>query len=111
MKTEDMNTMRAAIQEMTARLERMESLLKASVRDVMTTRETAEWLGISAGRLRHIMTAREIPCYKKGGKAYFRRSELEDWFCSDKVMTRDDVEHAAGLVMTRRADSLRRRRE
>jgi excisionase family DNA binding protein len=47
----------------------------------MTTREAADYLGLTANALHKLTAARQVPFSQDapGGKCWFLRSELDDW--------------------------------
>lgn len=67
------------------RLERIETLLAASIKEVFDIHEAAAFIGISESRLYHLTSAKEVPHYKRGNSTFFRKSELEDWMTENSV--------------------------
>lgn len=57
-----------------------------ATKEVLTSEETARYLGISKSYLYKLTMRREIPHYKPMGKmCYFNRRELEAWLQSNRV--------------------------
>ena len=55
-------------------------LLAVNGKEVLTSRETAAYLGISLGYLYKLTMEKKIPHYKPEGKIlYFNRTEVEAW--------------------------------
>lgn len=77
------------------RLERIETLIRIGVKNLLTTEECALWMGISEDRLRHLASDREIPHYKKNGRLFFAKSEIEEWQTTDKVPSRYEIAEQA----------------
>lgn len=62
-----------------------------ATKEVLTTDETAKYLGISKSYLYKLTMLRAIPHYKPMGKmCYFNRREVEAWLQSNRVSS--DVE-------------------
>ena len=80
---------------MTELLRNIERLLLLQAKDVLTTSECALYLGVSADRVRHLASSREIPHYKKNGKLFFDKEELKAWMLTDKVQTIDETKNLA----------------
>lgn len=76
------------------RLERIEQLLEGT-KEVMDTRECSRFLGIDVSTLRHKCSARQIPYYKRDGRNYFKRSEIEKWMLGVRVKTDEELESEA----------------
>lgn len=59
------------------RLERIEKILTILSKPVFTTEEAALYLGKAEQTVRNNLS--DIPHFRKGGKLYFRREELDVW--------------------------------
>ena len=63
---------------------------------VLTTDETARFLGMSKSSLYKMMMNRIIPFSKPHGKvAYFNREEVEAWLMRNRVATADEIRDKA----------------
>lgn len=63
---------------------------------VMTTDETARYMGISKAHLYTLTMKKLIPHYKPMGKViYFLRSEVESWLQGNRVATLSEIESKA----------------
>lgn len=80
-------------EQLTARLDRIEAMLSELLdkssspsKDVMNTTEIAQYLGVTAGHVRKMVSNGDIPCYKPGNsnRNYFKRTEIDEW----RVQTR-----------------------
>ena len=57
-------------------------------KEVLTSDETARYLGISKSYLYKLTMRQEIPHYKPMGKmCYFNRKEIESWLQSNRIAT------------------------
>ncbi len=69
-----------------------------------TTKEAANYLGISEMCLRKICMKRELPYFKsKGGKLnYFLQKDLEKWALAYRVGTQEDLEEQLDKALKNR---------
>ena len=74
-------------------------------KEVLTSEETAQYLGISKSYLYKLTMKQQIPHYKPMGKmVYFNRKELEEWVLSHRISTTDEIsERANNYCFSRRA--------
>ena len=88
-------------EQLTARLDRIESMLaellgksSSPYKDVMNTNEIAEYLGVTPGHIRKMVSDGDIPCYKQSNsnRNYFKRTEIDDWRASDRRKTNRELE-------------------
>lgn len=73
-------------------LSRIERLMVISAKSVLNTRELALMLDISQDRIRHLVSARNIPHYRQGNRIFFKKSEIEDWQLQHRVPTNDEIQ-------------------
>ena len=65
-------------------------------KEVLTSDETARYLGISKSYLYKLTMGQKIPHYKPMGKmCYFNRQELETWLQNNRVATADELSQKA----------------
>lgn len=81
-------------------LDRIERYMMLSVKEVLNTKEVALMLNVQPGRIRTLVSARDIPYYKKGGKTYFKKTEIEDWLLAQRIPTNDEIMSQAALRTT-----------
>lgn len=63
---------------------------------VLTSDETARYLGISKSYLYKLTMKQQIPHYKPMGKmCYFNREEIEQWLQSNRVATEAELSQQA----------------
>lgn len=88
-------------EQLAARLDRIESMLeeilgRASTpyKDVMNTNEIAQYLGVSPGHVRKMVSDGDIPCYKSGStnRNYFKRTEIDEWKVSIRRKTNKELQ-------------------
>lgn len=77
------------------RLTRIERQLVLVNKKVFTVDELALWLGVGEGRIRCLISNKEIPYYKNGGKVYFSKEEIEQWQLQGRVYTNDELQREA----------------
>ena len=67
-----------------------------STKEVLTSNETAAYLGISLSYLYKLTHRKQIPHYKPMGKmCYFNRLEVEEWIQSNRVATDAEIDQKA----------------
>lgn len=65
-------------------------------KEVLTTRETAQYMGISLSYLYKLTMRNQIPHFKPMGKiCYFNRLEIEQWLQNNRVSTEDEISQKA----------------
>ena len=65
-------------------------------KEVLTTRETAQYMGISLSYLYKLTMRHQIPHFKPMGKiCYFNRLEIEQWLQNNRVSTEDEISQKA----------------
>ena len=65
-------------------------------KEVLTTVEAAEYLGLKKSYLYKLMMRRQIPYYKPTGKVcYFKYEDLLQWMLSNRVSTADEISQKA----------------
>lgn len=65
-------------------------------KEVLTSDETAIYMGVSKSYLYKLMMRKEIPHYKPMGKmCYFNRQELEQWLQQNRCATNSELEQKA----------------
>lgn len=87
------------------RLERIERLLVMNgSKEVLNTCEVAIMLNLKEQSVRNMMHSKTIPYYKRGGKAYFKKSEIEAWMLKgQRIATNDEIaSKAAAYIATKR---------
>lgn len=80
----------------TERLARIESLVAAGTKEVLTIDECSAYTGYSKNHLYRLTSQRAIPFYKPmGGTIYFRKSEIEDWLLQNRQATEAEINSKA----------------
>lgn len=64
-------------------------------KEVLTSTEAAQYLGLSKARLYKLTSERLIPHYKSGRLVYFNREELIAWMQRNRVATAAELEGKA----------------
>lgn len=72
-------------------------------KEVLTSDEVAEYMGISKSYLYKLTMRQQIPHYKPMGKmCYFNRLEVEKWLQSNRVATATEIEQQAQAYCMRK---------
>ncbi len=65
-------------------------------RDLMTTTEAAQYLGLKPSYLYKLMMRRAIPYYKPGGKlCFFAKADLDAWLTRVRVKSQSEIDSEA----------------
>lgn len=65
-------------------------------KEVLTSDETARYMGVSKSYLYKLTARQQIPHYKPMGKmCYFNRQELEEWLQSNRIATSREITQRA----------------
>jgi excisionase family DNA binding protein len=80
-------------------LSHIEQLLIISSKAVLNTREVAIMLGVTEDRVRHLVSARDIPHYRQKNRVYFKKSEIENWQLARRVPTNDEIQSRAATYV------------
>lgn len=67
-----------------------EILSRGNPKEIMSTREVAEYLGVTPGRIRNLVSEGKIP-HGKNGHNFFRRSEIDDWRFGKRIRTNEEL--------------------
>ncbi len=72
-------------------------------KEVLTSDETARYMGISKSYLYKLTMNQQIPHYKPMGKmCYFNREEIEQWLQSNRVSTEAELSQQAQTYCMKR---------
>ncbi len=71
-----------------------------TTKEVLTSEETARYMGISKSYLYKLTMRGEIPHYKPMGKmCYFNRAELEEWLQRNRCATNTEISDRANRLI------------
>lgn len=88
------------------RLERIENLLLGQ-KTVLNLEEVAEYTHLSKSYLYKLTSTGGIPCYKPKGKhLFFRKTEVDQWLLSNKLLTVEEMESEVTTKVTLNASSI-----
>lgn len=86
--------------ELFAALNSIKTALTVNTKNVWDVADLAAYLKVSESRIRHRVAAGEIPSYRRQGRVYFRREEIEEWLTEHP---QTNIEMVARKEATRRA--------
>lgn len=76
----------------------MADIVKLASKEVLTSSETAKYMGISKSYLYKLTMTGAIPHYKPLGKmVYFNRRELETWLQNNRCATANEISQKANV--------------
>lgn len=65
-------------------------------KEVLTIKDVCKTYDLSISTVYKLTHGKKIPHYKpSGGKVYFKRSEVENYFLSNRVASQDEIERRA----------------
>ena len=79
------------LEDIAARLERLETLVTLSAKEVLDINDVAQLTGYSVKYLRTMIASRDIPYYKRGNRLFFNREEIEDWMMGTRIPTKEEM--------------------
>ena len=78
-----------------------------STKEVLTSEEVAEYMGVSKSYLYKLTMLKQIPHYKPNGKmCYFNRKEIEQWLLSNRISTVDELSQQAQTYCFKKGGAL-----
>lgn len=81
--------------------------LSLNTKEVLTSEEAANYMGVSKSYLYKLTMEKKIPHYKPMGKmVYFNRQELEQWLQANRVATDEDLSQQAQAYCMRKGGAL-----
>lgn len=86
-------------QYMDERFDRIETATLLGAKEVLTIEEAALLTGYKVKGLYELTSTKRIPHYKKNGRLYFRKSELEGWMTQYKVLTEQEINSKADTYL------------
>ncbi len=73
-------------------LREIKKILLLSSKEVLNVEDVATMLGVSKDRVYHLVSSRDLPCYKRGTKTiFFKKHEIEDWMLEYKQESNDEI--------------------
>lgn len=81
------------------RLDRIERLVIMGSKEVLNTSEVAMMLNVAVQTVRNMMHEKAIPYYKRGGKAFFKKSEIESWMLQERIPTNEEIKSQAATYV------------
>jgi excisionase family DNA binding protein len=69
----------------------------------LNIQQAAEFVGLTKQTVYRKTSANEIPHFKKSGRVFFDRQELDGWLKSNRVPTKTELQKQAGEHMADRA--------
>lgn len=73
------------------RFDRIERTTLLGAKEVLTVEEAAMLTGYAVKGIYQLTSEKRIPHYKKNGRLYFRKSELDAWLTEDRVLTKKEI--------------------
>lgn len=80
---------------MDARFDRLETATLIGSKETLTIEEAALYIGYKVKGMYTLTSQKRIPHYKKNGKLYFDKQELDAWMKANKVKTESEINSQA----------------
>lgn len=59
--------------------------------NILEVDDLAMMFRVTADRIRHMVSDRIIPHYKRGNRVYFKKSEIEEWQTKHRIPADDEI--------------------
>lgn len=90
--------------EISEKLDRIESILKEQKEKPLTFLEACQYSGLSKSYMYKLTFKNEIPHYKPNGKMiYFTKKDLDTWLLRNRVESKENINQQAIDYVTRKA--------
>lgn len=76
-------------------LDRIEQYAALSAKSIYDVSECSMFTGYRRSHIYSLTHTKRIPHYKREGKIFFKRSELEAWMTANKVVSEDEAQAKA----------------
>ena len=84
-----------------SRLDKIEKLILIGSKEVLTLEECALFTNLSESYLYNLTSQKKIRYYKpRGGKIYFKKSEVQDWLLKGQKLTGEEIEAQAEVYIS-----------
>lgn len=80
---------------MEQRFNRLQAATLLAAKNVIDVEEAAMLTGYTVKGIYTLTSEKRIPHYKKNGKLYFKKDELEAWMTENKVLTQREINSKA----------------
>lgn len=87
------------MQQMMARLERIEKLTLIGAKNTLDLQEAVLYTGYSEGHIYRLTSERRIPHFKESRKLYFDKKELDAWMQKQRILTVDEIDSKASTYV------------
>ena len=77
------------LRQLADRLDRIEQITLIQAKNVLGVEDVATLTGYSVKHIYRLTSDRDIPHFKRGGKLYFLKKEVENWMTETRVFTKD----------------------
>ena len=91
------------IQEIIARLDRIESLSALAAKNVLNIDDVVMLTGMTKGTIYQLTHQKKLPYYKPTGRSlYFNRKEVEDWMMRNRYDTIEESDSKASSYILKK---------
>jgi len=79
------------LDDISKRLERLETLVTCNSKAVLNVNETAMLTGYTVKYLRQLIARHELTYYRRGNRLYFNRTEVENWMMEQRIPSNEEI--------------------
>ena len=79
------------LDDISKRLERLETLVTCNSKAVLNVNETAMLTGYTVKYLRQLIARHELTYYRRGNRLYFNRNEVENWMMELRIPSNEEI--------------------
>lgn len=73
------------------RFNRLEAATLIGAKETLTAEEAALYTGYALKGIYTLTSNKQIPHYKRNGKLYFKKTELDEWMTENRIMTEKEI--------------------
>lgn len=82
------------------RFNRLEALTLIGSKATLTAEEAALYTGYTLKGIYEFTSQKKIPHYKKNGRLYFKKTELDEWLTENRIKTNKEIDIEATTYVT-----------
>ena len=90
------------LKQLQEQLDRIEQYASINAKNVLDLKETHVLTGYSVSTLYRLCQQKKIPYYKREGRVFFKRDEVEQWQTEHKIKTCTEIQAEASNHLHRK---------
>lgn len=81
------------------RFDRLECATLIRAKETLTADEAAMYTGYALKGIYMLTSGKQIPHYKRNGKLYFKKAELDEWMTTNRILTEQEIQSKASTYV------------